>query len=86
MTGRYLFNPVVMVKIDSCYVDDDILDRLDGMEAYSDDYGNKIFNVSDIENVFTDEEDDTNENTLYELSRFVEAAKAHDAEKILIIA
>lgn len=82
----YLFNPVIVVKIDSCYVDEDILERLDGMEAYHDDYGNKIFNIVDIETIFFNKKDDTNEDTLHRISEFVKAARTHKAEKILIIA
>lgn len=83
---KYLFQSVVMVKIDNCYVDEDILDRLEGMEAYHDDYGNTIFNISDIENTLNNKDDDTNEDTLYRISQFLKAAKAYKAEKILIVA
>lgn len=82
---KYTFNPITVVKIHSSYVDEDILERLDGCEAYEDEFGNRIYNVAEIEYMLNDPEDDTNEDTAYRLSRFLEEAKTHNAEKVLII-
>lgn len=82
---KYPFTTISLAKIHSIYVEDEILELLDGLEDYSSssDYENKIYNVSTIEVVLND--DDINENTKYELSRFLEAIKLLGAEKVLIV-
>jgi len=82
----YKFETVIIAKILSMYVPDSILEALEGYEAYRDaDYDNRIYNISDIELICNNPDEETDEELLYEMSRLVEAAKFCGAEKILIV-
>lgn len=78
----------VAVKLYDSEIPSDVLERLDGLESYIDDeYGNKIYNIEVIKDSILDNpDDDTNQTTKTRLKKLYNDAKAHNAEKIIVIA
>ena len=75
---KYKIEKIKMAQINEDQIPDDVLERIDGYEEFVDkdiDLSDKIYSVSKLNDILTDEDDDTNETTKCRIEELYEQIK-----------